>query len=65
MIIMDLNMKIMNGDEAIKKVKIYFIQIKVLVKNENYQDAYIVGHTSDDDQSVFDLFKKSGVDEIL
>jgi len=36
MIIMDLNMKIMNGDEAIKKVKIYFIQIKDLVKNENY-----------------------------
>ena len=58
-------MKIMNGNEAIKIVKSYLIQIKDLVKNENYQDAYIVGHSSDDDQSVLDCFKNSGADDFL
>lgn len=36
MIIMDLNMKEMNGDEACRIVFKYIFQIKNLIKNENY-----------------------------
>ncbi len=39
----------MNGDEATKKVYWNNKKIKDLIKNENYQNCIIIGHSSDDD----------------
>ena len=47
--ILDLNMNKMNGDLATKIVKAYFIQIKDLIRNNNYVNTYIIGYSSDDD----------------
>ena len=61
---MDLNMIKMHGDEATKIVT-YFIQIKQLVRENNYINSIIVGHSSDDNEETNQIFKNAGADHIL
>ena len=42
----------MNGDEACRIVKINILQIKNLIKNEGYQNSFIIGHSSDDNKEI-------------
>ncbi len=44
-----------------KFIKIYW-KIKMLVKEDGYQEVVIVGHSSDDDLSISQLFKSAGAD---